>query len=316
MICAIIFGKRYSEDEGDFLYILNSIKLIADFDLTAPVNYLELLRLLPNASLTDLKRGLEMRDYVLDKALKDHRETYDPDNLRDFTDFILSEFEKQSKEDRSTRDCIDDINLQQILSDLFLAGIETTTTTLTWCFAFLARYPDVQDRVAEERRKILGDRMPVLSDRGSLHYFEAVIQEVLRMASVAPLAVPHKALHSIECGGRKIPAGTQIWYNSWALHNDEREWNEPSCFTPERFLDEQGRLMRTTDQSFLPFGAGRRVCIGEALARMELFVFLSSILYRYEILPDVELPDLDGEFSIVLKPKRFKVKLKKRQMSL
>ena len=316
MICAIIFGKRYSEDEGDFLYILNSIKLIADFDLTAPVNYLELLRLLPNASLTDLKRGLEMRDYVLDKALKDHRETYDPDNLRDFTDFILSEFEKQSKEDRSTRDCIDDINLQQILSDLFLAGIETTTTTLTWCFAFLARYPDVQDRVAEERRKILGDRMPVLSDRGSLHYFEAVIQEVLRMVSVAPLAVPHKALHSIEYGGRKIPAGTQIWYNSWALHNDEREWNEPSCFTPERFLDEQGRLMRTTDQSFLPFGAGRRVCIGEALARMELFVFLSSILYRYEILPDVELPDLDGEFSIVLKPKRFKVKLKKRQMSL
>ena len=270
------------------------------------------LRLLPNKILSNLKRGIEMRDYVLDKALKDHKETFDPDNLRDFTDFILSEFQKQGREDKSMRNCIDDINLQQILSDLFLAGMETTTTTLRWSFAFLSRCPDIQERVAEERKNILGDRMPGLSDRGSLPYFEAVIQETLRMASVAPLAIPHKTQQSIECSGHKIPAETQVWYNIWALHNDKKEWNEPSRFKPERFLDEQGRFKRTTDQSFMPFGAGRRVCIGEALARMELFVFLSNILYRYEILPDEEFADMEPEFAIVLKPNPFKIKLKKR----
>ena len=309
VICAIIFGKRYSEEDGEFQYILSSIKMIANFDLTHPVNYLPILRLLPNSSLANLKRGIEMRDSVLAKVLKEHKETFDPENLRDFTDFILSELKKQELEDKTAQNLVDDVNLQQILSDLFMAGIETTTTSLTWCFGYLARYPDVQKRIAQERKQIIGDRMPRLSDRGNLHYFEAAIQEVLRMGSVAPLAIPHKTLHNTECNGHKIPAGAQVWYNVWSLHYTGKEWKEPHCFKPERFLDEEGRLMRTTDQSFLPFGAGRRVCIGEALARMELFVFLSNILYRYDILPDSDLPDLDGEFGVALKPKPFKIKL-------
>ena len=309
VICAIIFGKRYSEDDGEFQYILNSITMISNFDLTTPVNYLPILRLLPNSALANLKQGIEMRDSVLAKVLKEHKETFDPENLRDFTDFILSELKKEELEDRKAQNLVDDVNLQQILSDLFLAGIETTTTVLTWCFAYLARYPDVQKRVAEERRRIIGDRIPRLSDRGSLNYFEAVIHEVLRMGSVAPLAAPHKTTYNTECNGHKIPAGTQVWYNVWSLHFNENEWKEPYCFKPERFLDREGILMRTTDQSFLPFGTGRRVCVGEALARMELFVFLSNILYKYDIVPDGDLPNLDGEFGVVLKPKPFKIKL-------
>ena len=253
-----------------------------------------------------------MRDYILDKALKEHKETYDPENLRDFTDFILCEVEKQGKEDQAMKKCVDDVNLRLILSDLFLAGIETTTTVLSWCFAYLAACPDVQKKIAEERKEVLDDRMPRLSDRGSLHYFEAVIQEALRMGSVAPLSVPHKTIQNTDCGGHKIPAGTQIWYNVWGIHHDEKQWDEPFSFKPERFIDETGKLMRTTDQSFVPFGAGRRVCIGEALARMEIFVFLSNILYRYDIVADGEAPVLEGEFSVVLKPKPFKIKLKQR----
>jgi len=308
VVCAIIFGKRYSDDDPGFQYILEAIKLISSFDPAAPVSHVAFLRLLPNASVSNLKRGIEMRDNVLAKVLKEHKETYDPGNLRDFTDFILSEAKKQELEDKA-ENLIDDINLQQILSDLFTAGFETTTTALTWCFAILARYPDVQKRVAEERRKLIGDRMPRLNDRGDLHYFEAVIQETLRMGSVSPTTVPHKTLHDTECNGHKIPAGTEVWYNLWSLHYDEKEWNEPYSFRPERFLDSEGKFMRATNQSFLPFGAGRRVCIGEALARMELFTFLSSILYRYNIVPDGGLPVLDGAPAMILKPRPFKIKL-------
>jgi len=309
VICAIIFGKRYSDDDEEFQRILNAITLIFSFDMSAPVSHIPLLKYLPSSALADLKRGIEMRDNILARVVTEHKECFDPETLRDFTDFIISETKKQALEDKTMQNLVDDVNLQQILSDLFMAGVETTATMLTWTFAFLATYPDVQRRVAEERRKIIGDRMPRLSDRGSLPYFEAMILEALRMGSVAALAIPHKALQNTECGGHKIPAGTQIWYNIWALHYDEKEWKEPLRFNPERFLDKEGKLVRTTDQSFLPFGAGRRVCIGEALARMELFVFLSNILWKYDIAPDGELPDLDGVMSLVLKPKPFKVKL-------
>ena len=309
VICAIIFGKRFSEEDEDFQNLLHAITIMIKFDFTTPVNKLPFLRLLPNSKFDGLKRGIRMRDNFLAKLLKEHKETFDPENLRDFTDFILSEAQKEKSEDKTTPDVVDDVNLLQILSDLFLAGMETTATVLTWCFAILPRYPDVQKRVAEERKHIIGDRMPRLNDRGSLPYFEAVIQEALRMGSVAPLAVPHKTLQATECSGHRIPAGTQVWYNIWSLHNDESQWKDPQCFKPERFLDNEGKLVRTTDQSFLPFGAGRRVCIGEALARMELFVFLSNILWKYDIVPDGELPDLDGVFGIILKPKPFKIKL-------
>ena len=277
--------------------------------MSAPVSHIPLLKYLPSSALADLKRGIKMRDNILARVVTEHKESFDPETLRDFTDFIINETKKQALEDKTMQNLVDDVNLQQILSDLFMAGVETTATMLTWTFAFLATYPDVQRRVAEERRKIIGDRMPRLSDRGSLPYFEAMILEALRMGSVAALAVPHKTLQNTECGGHKIPAGTQIWYNIWALHYDEKEWKEPLRFNPERFLDKEGKLVRTTDQSFLPFGAGRRVCIGEALARMELFVFLSNILWKYDILPHGDLPDLEGVMSLVLKPKPFKVKL-------
>ena len=308
MLCAIVVGKRYSEDDCDFWQIVYSAEVIFGFDLASPVNQLPLLRFLPNTSLATLKRGIAMRDEVLTKILNQHKESFDPNNLRDFTDFIISETRKQELEEKTAQGLIDDVNLQQILCDLFLAGMETTTTMLTWCFAYLARYPDVQKRAAEERIKTIGDRKPRLSDRGNLNYFEAVIQEVLRMGSVFPFTL-HKTLQDAECNGQKIPAGTQVSYNIWSLHFNEKEWKEPYCFRPERFLDDDGKLMRTTDQSFLPFGAGRRVCIGEALARMELFVFLSNVLWKYDIVPDGELPDLNGEFGISLKPKPFKVKL-------
>lgn len=312
IICAIIFGKRYSEDDEEFNDVIQSLNYITKFDLTAAVNFVAPLRLLPNTTLDSLKRGLKMRDFILDRALMEHRKTYDPNNLRDFTDFVLSEFEKHEQDSETSKGKVDDENLQQILSDLFMAGIETTATTLTWCFAYLAACPEVQQRVAEERQKMIGDRMPKLSDRGNLHYFEAVIQEVLRIGTVAPLAVPHKTLYSTECGGHRIPAGTQVWYNIWGINNDAKEWDDPYSFKPERFIDEDGNLLRAADQSFLSFGAGRRVCVGEALARMELFVFLSNILYRYDILPDGTPPDLEGVFSVVLKPKPYKIKLRRR----
>ena len=118
---------------------------------------------------------------------------------------------------------------------------------LAWSIAYLLRFLEIQSRIAEEGKKLLGYLMPRLNDRGSLHYSEAVIQEALHMVTVAALALPHKILHTTECNDYKIPAGTKVWYNIWPMHHDESKWREPYSLKSERFLDSEGKLMRTTD---------------------------------------------------------------------
>lgn len=105
-----------------------------------------------------------------------------------------------------------------------------------------------------------------------------------------------------------------MFINHWAYHFDEREWDEPNLFKPERFLDSDGDFVHGMNISFLPFGAGRRVCVGEAMAKLELFLFISHLLYRYEIqlAPGEAKPDVEGILGVVLGPKPYKVQFVKR----
>lgn len=121
-------------------------------------------------------------------------------------------------------------------------------------------------------------------------------------------------MHDSTIDGKSIPKGTQVFINLWAFHYDEREWEEPTAFRPERFLDKDGKFVHGMNISFLPFGAGRRVCVGEAMAKLELFLFISHILYRYELKPASEdaMPELEGILGVVLGPKPYRIKFVKR----
>ena len=114
--------------------------------------------------------------------------------------------------------------------------------------------------------------------------------------------------------GKNIPKDTQLFINHWAFHYDEREWTDATAFKPERFLDSDGNFVHGMNTSFLPFGAGRRVCVGEAMAKLELFLFISHILYRYEltIAQDEPRPDMEGILGVVLAPKPYKLQFIKR----
>ena len=128
------------------------------------------------------------------------------------------------------------------------------------------------------------------------------------------LGAPHKAMNNSKIDGKDIPKGTQLFINHWAFHYDEREWKEPTAFKPERFLDSNGSFVHGMNISFLPFGAGRRVCVGEAMAKLELFLFISNILYRYDlkIEPGKAAPDLEGVLGVVLGPKPYEIQFIKR----
>lgn len=315
VICSIVFGSRYDINDSEFRDVLTYIKLVVQgFDNAAIVSFLPWLRFFPNKGLSMLKEGLRMREVILHKKLKEHKDTFNPNNIRDFTDSLLNEFSKEASEDNKIRKYLTDVNFEQIVSDMFLSGAETTSTTILWCMALLVRYPEVQKKVEKERKERIGNRIPNSKDRGNLPYLEAMIQETLRISSITPLGAPHKAMCDTSVNGHNVPAGTQVLINHWAFHHDEREWDQPEVFKPERFLDVNGNFIHGLKKSYLPFGAGRRVCIGEALGKLELFLFLSNILYRYEILPapGEEMPDLEGVLGAVLSVRPYNIQMKRR----
>ena len=188
VICSIVFGSRYDINDKEFMQVIDYMSLIVQgFDNASIISIMPWLRFFPNKGLSMLKKGIQLRDEILDKKFKEHRETFDPNNIRDFTDALLYEFSKEANEDNKVHRYLNDTNFEQIVSDMFFSGSETTSTTILWCLAYLVIWPEVQEKIAKEIKERLGDRPPCLKDRGNLPYLEATIQETLRLSSIVPL---------------------------------------------------------------------------------------------------------------------------------
>ena len=184
-----------------------------------------------------------MRDIV-----QQHRDTYDEDNMRDFVDVYLREM------DRSPDPSFSEAGLLVTAMDLFSAGSETTSTTLAWAVCYLVTQPGVQTRVQEEIDRVLGQRPPSLEDRPRLSYTEATIMEIQRLGSIAPMAVPHRALADISVRGYRIPRGAAIFSMLHHIMRDPDHWADPDTFNPDRFLDAEGKVIK--EDRFVPFGIG------------------------------------------------------------
>ncbi|XP_035706095.1 farnesoate epoxidase isoform X2 [Folsomia candida] len=171
------------------------------------------------------------------------------------------------------------------LLDLFVAGAETTSTTLTYFFLYMALFPEKQGKVAEEIERIVGSRHPMLNDRDSMPYTEATIMETLRFSSMVPLGIFHRALEDTELGNQVIPKDTFVVANFATVHRSPEIWSDPDNFRPERFLSEDGLGVIKND-SLMPFSYGKRLCLGESLAKDELFLFTTSLLQQFSVGPD------------------------------
>ncbi|KAJ8780353.1 hypothetical protein J1605_011617 [Eschrichtius robustus] len=137
--------------------------------------------------------------------------------------------------------------------------------------------PDIQEKVHEEIERVIGgDRAPSLTDKARMPYTEATIMEVQRLSVVVPLSIPH--MTSEKTGkSRAFLLGTPL-REARPLHpedlRDPAIWEKPNDFYPNRFLDDQGQLIKK--ETFIPFGIGKRVCMGEQLAKMELFLMFAD----------------------------------------
>ena len=127
-----------------------------------------------------------------------------------------------------------ELNLANVLYDLFMAGSDTTAATLNWAMLFMIHNPDIQSKVRQELNQNIGDKKMKMNDRNKIPYTEAVIHEIQRIGNIAPVAVFHKTTTNIDIGPYSIPPKTTILPFIGDVMNDPEHFPEPSKFKPER----------------------------------------------------------------------------------
>lgn len=322
VICAIVYGESYDIEDEEFLRIVKYndefIRLFGSYNI---LDLLPWLRFLPLEDMKRLRESRAIRDDILDTKYREHKQRFEEDNannnfeINDLTDALLRAYYEAQAEDGKVEQLLTEDHLVMTMNDVFNAGLETSATTLRWLMAYMATYPEIQARVHAELDNVIGSgRMPNLNDRGNLPYLESTVAEVLRIRAIVPLSLPHKSTRDTSLGGYDIPKDTMLITNIWAIHHDVDEWKKPEVFNPERFLDTEGKFSAAGARSYLPFSAGRRGCLGESLAKTELFLIASRLLHQFKVEnpPGQELPDLTGEVGVVLMPGKFEVCITER----
>ena len=193
----------------------------------------------------------------------------------------------------STTQLLDEIR------SLYLAGHETTATTLSWTWYLLSRSPEAYARLEAEIDEVLQGRAPTADDVQRLPYCNAVIKESLRCYPVAWIT-QRVALEDVEIGGYQIAKDTAIFLSPWIVHHDPRWYSEPEAFMPERWLKDKADL--PPREAYIPFGGGPHICLGNGLAMMEGVLLLATLLQRYRISVVAEHPP-EIELAGTLRPK-------------
>ncbi|KAL2769331.1 steroid 17-alpha-hydroxylase/17,20 lyase precursor [Daubentonia madagascariensis] len=320
IICLICFNSSYKSGDPELTLIQNCNKgILETMGSSSLIDIFPWLKIFPSKSLKRMRNYVKMRTDMLSRILEKYKEKFRSDSTTTMLD-VLIQAKMNSDNNNSDPDqdskMLSDRHILATVGDIFGAGVETTTSVIQWIVAFLLHNPQLKEKIYEEIDQNIGFiRTPTIRDRNCLILLEATIREVLRIRPVAPLLIPHKANVDSSIGEFAIDKGTHVIVNLWALHHNEKEWHQPDQFRPERFLDPTGSQLISPSLSYLPFGAGPRSCIGEVLARQELFLFMSWLLQRFdlEVPDDGQLPSLEGDVKVVLLIKPFKVKIKVRQ---
>lgn len=172
-------------------------------------------------------------------------------------------------------------HLSSLVQDLFVAGTETLSVTLNWTIIYVAYFPECQKLIHEEIERVLGkEKLPADADRIKLPYVEAFINETMRYHCAGPILIPRSTTKDVIFKGYHLPEDTFVMVNMWSCMRDPNYWTDPDKFDPNRFLDKDGKFINK-NPAMLPFSTGKRACIGESIARLQLFLIFTSLLQKF-----------------------------------
>lgn len=201
-----------------------------------------------------------------------------------------------------------------ILGDLWSAGMETTVTTLSWAILLMMSYPEVQEKVQNEIKLVIGsERSPTMNDRIQMPYTNAVIQELQRYANILPVNLARTVSQSTQIEGYTIPKGIAIVPQISVVLRDETLFIDPETFSPDRFIESDGKTLKKSEY-VIPFSLGKRICLGESLARIELFLIFTLLLQRFTFSFDENepKPNLNPKTGFTIAPHSYNVSIKRR----
>ncbi|XP_008052201.1 cytochrome P450 2J2 [Carlito syrichta] len=283
IICSITFGERFEYQDGQFQELLKLLDEVTCMEASMRCQlyniFPRIMKFLPGPHQTLISKWERLKLFV-SHVIEKHRRDWNPAETRDFIDAYLKEMTKHTGNAATS---FHEENLICTTLDLFFAGTETTSTTLRWGLLYMALYPEIQEKVHDEIDRVIGRwQQPSTAARESMPYTNAVIHEVQRMGNIIPLNVPREVATDTTLAGYHLPKGTMVLTNLTALHKDPAEWATPDTFNPEHFL-ENGQFKKR--EAFLPFSIGKRACLGEQLAKSELFIFFTSLMQNFTFKP-------------------------------
>ncbi|XP_047452549.1 cytochrome P450 2F2-like [Mugil cephalus] len=311
VICQVLFAKRFDYDDE---FMKFSVRLFQDTSKLINGRWGMIYDTIPMVRNLPLpfQKAFQLFALSYEKRLQimaESKKSRIPGKPRHFIDCYLDELDKRGNDGSS----FSEDQLCALLLDLHFAGTDTTANTLLAGFLYLMNYPEVQERCQQEIDKILdGKDHASFEDRDQMPYVQAVIHEIQRMANIVPLSVYHCTTQDTELMGYSIPRGTTIIPNLTSVLFEEGQWKYPREFNPENFLNDKGEFFKP--EAFMPFSIGPRVCLGEALARMELFLFLVSLLRKFKFIwpEDAGEPDYTPVYGTTQTPKPYRMKVQLR----
>ncbi|XP_076819169.1 cytochrome P450 2C28-like [Clavelina lepadiformis] len=312
IICGVALGRRFEYDDPMFREIL----LCTEKSMGDPHDAWKILMLVicPKARFLPFIRGANERYKqnqlkilgLMKNIVKEHKETFNPNCLSDFIDAYL--YEQQHGLGKGNNQ-FEDRQLEVYVRDLFFAGTETSSNTICWGLLILLHYPEFKSKIEEEIAEAIGwTNTPSVSHRENMPFTCAFLQELVRFRTLTPGGSPHCTTEPAELFGYHIPKGTMVMANIWGVNNDPSEWPNPEVFDPYRHINDNKQFVHSS--KIIPFSMGPRVCLGEQLARMEIFIIMVKVLQHFKVEADAELPSLQpGVNSVLCAPQSYKLVL-------
>ncbi|XP_039183321.1 cytochrome P450 2D19-like isoform X2 [Crotalus tigris] len=308
VICAQAFGHRFSVEDKNFAKLMeasfNVLKFGTTFYYALYECFPHIMKHLPGPHQT-ISLSAEMILSFIKKEIKQHKEYPSLHEPQDLTDFYLLQMEKSKDDPNST---YDEDNLTHCVFDLLIAGTDTTSASLLWALLLMATHLDIQDKVHKELEGFFSSSHSIsYKDQKALPYTNAVIHEIMRNKYALFYGLTRKCVKDVYLRGFLIPKGAVIVPDIRSVLSDREHWETPEEFNPNHFLDKEGNFL--LKEAFLPFGAGVRACLGELLARIELFHIFTSLLWTFRLEPPEGVETLSQEcvLGLTVHPSPYKI---------
>jgi len=272
----LVAGERFTVEDTEAMEVLATVNRFFELFFYMELFPQKVMEIFPNAThYGEMANIVDTKKSYFLKKINEHDLTRDPQHPRDFVDIYLNEM-KSSKD-------LTKYDLVCIMDDFLMAGTETTATFLKWLILFLTLHQDVQDKCRAEIDAILCSSNCCVADKSRLPYVQATMAEVLRLGCLTAFGALKCTTIETTVEGYTFPSGSLFVANLEYIMVDPDNFSEPQLFKPERFVDQNGIF--TKNDKFVPFGIGKRACMGEQLAQQEMFLFTVNLLQRMKFLP-------------------------------